>query len=107
MPTSSPKAAPGPLPEHRLVTVPELADLLHVSTGTVYNLVNRGMPSFTVGRSRRFRLPEVEAWIATQNTGAAARLVDQAVEQGHPRHITDPSVIDRAAVLVQRGGDAA
>lgn len=39
-------------------------------------------------------------------TDAAERLVDQAVEQGHPRHVTDPSVIGRTATLIQ-GGDAA
>lgn len=50
----------------RLVSAAELADHYGVTRATVYNLMGRGMPSLKVGRCRRFRLAEVDAWLVAQ-----------------------------------------
>lgn len=45
------------------MTAAELADHYGVTRVTIYNLLKRGMPSFKVGRCRRFRLAETDAWL--------------------------------------------
>lgn len=59
------------LDERGLLNTPELADYLNLSRATVYNLLSRGLPSVKIGRSRRFRLSEVDAWLDAQNGDAA------------------------------------
>lgn len=60
-----------PAVDRRLVSSDQLAEHLGLSRATVYALLNRGMPSLKVGRSRRFRLAEVDAWLdGEQNTSA-------------------------------------
>ena len=56
----------------RLVTVEEVSERLSVSRAHVYNLMKVGLPSVKVGRSRRFRMADVEAWIAAQNVEVGA-----------------------------------
>lgn len=56
----------------RLVTAAELAAHYGVSRATIYNLLSRGMPSLKVGRARRFRLADVDAWLDAQNAGQVA-----------------------------------
>jgi putative molybdopterin biosynthesis protein len=52
---------------HLAVRPGKAADLLDVSRATIYNLMDRGeLPSFTVGRSRRILLAEIEAYIGRQ-----------------------------------------
>lgn len=48
------------------LTAPELARRWKVTRATIYNLMQRGLPSVTIGRSRRFRVADVEAWLAEQ-----------------------------------------
>lgn len=55
----------------RLVSAAEVADHYGVSRAHVYNLLARGMPSVKVGRCRRFRLSDVDAWLDAQNGDAA------------------------------------
>lgn len=64
---------PPPLPERPLrapaerpyfYTARELALILRVTENTIYRLARRGeLPSFTIGRSIRFRTADVEAWL--------------------------------------------
>jgi len=89
----------------------QVAEALNVSLTTVHTLISTGeLDSFKVGRSRRVSDDALFAYVDAKTNAetphAAERLVDQAVAQGHPRHVTDPSVIDRTATMVRRGGDA-
>lgn len=54
----------------RLMSAAELADHLGISRAGIYNLMSRGMPSVKVGRLRRFRLADVEAFIDSGNAAA-------------------------------------
>ena len=51
----------------------EVAELMGVSTPTVYNLLNKadGIPSFTVGNRRLIPVDALRSWLADQvNRGA-------------------------------------
>jgi excisionase family DNA binding protein len=54
----------------RLVTANELAERWGVSRAHVYNLISRGLPSVKLGRCRRFRIGEADAFLDRQQ-GAA------------------------------------
>ena len=58
------------IPADRLRTAAELAEHLGVTRQTVYNQLKIGMPSIKVGRARRFRLADVDAWLDGQQTGS-------------------------------------
>lgn len=60
--------------EH-VLTLSELADRLHVSVQTLYDLRShgRGPRGFRVGRELRFRASEIEAWLARMEADDAAR----------------------------------
>ncbi len=48
-----------------LLTVPEVGQVLAISRSKVYELLNSGyMPSVYIGRSRRIRVSDVEAFVA-------------------------------------------
>ncbi|MDP9021254.1 MAG: helix-turn-helix domain-containing protein [Actinomycetota bacterium] len=50
-----------------LLTVSEVADLLRVSTMTVYRLIRSGeLPAVRVGRNYRVRRGELESYLAGQ-----------------------------------------
>ena len=56
----------------RLLTAQEMADVLHVSKATAYNLMQRGeIPSVRMGRLVRVRLGDLERYIR-ENTGLNA-----------------------------------
>jgi len=51
----------------RLLTVPEVADLLAVRVSWVYQAVEHGLlPSRRVGRYRRFVRSEIQEWLELQ-----------------------------------------
>lgn len=50
-----------------LLSVKELANELNVTTRTVYNWINAGMPSVKVGFHNRFDLNAVMNWFEEQN----------------------------------------
>ena len=53
------------------LTVAEVADLLRVSTMTVYRLVQAGqLPAIRVGRSYRIREDDVDKYLSAQYTQA-------------------------------------
>ncbi|MHB8670047.1 MAG: helix-turn-helix domain-containing protein [Acidimicrobiales bacterium] len=55
----------------RYLTVAELADLLRVSTMTVYRLLQAGeLASVRVGKSYRVREEDVDAYLASRYTEA-------------------------------------
>lgn len=61
----------GPLSDLRFLTVAEVADMMRVSTMTVYRLVKSGeLPAVRFGRS--YRIPEtaVEAAVQLPNTSS-------------------------------------
>lgn len=53
-----------PRPPCRLLTKPELAGYLRVSTRTLDNYVRRGMPYRPCGGAKRFELAPVQDWLA-------------------------------------------
>jgi len=57
------------------MTLSELAAFLSVSTQALYDLRSkgRGPRGFRVGRQLRFRLSEIEAWIASMEDADAKR----------------------------------
>ena len=63
-----------------IVTASWLAQYYGVTRQTIYNQMKRGMPSIKVGRSRRFRLAEVDAWIEAQQTEVGGAAAEQAAE---------------------------
>jgi len=55
----------------RFLTVHEVAELLRVSTMTVYRLIKAGdLPAVRIGKSFRLREDDVDAFIANQYTQA-------------------------------------
>lgn len=50
-----------------LLTVKQLANELSVTTRTVYNWINDGMPSVKVGYHNRFDIDAVMVWFERQN----------------------------------------
>ena len=61
----NPQARAGPLIE-QVLSLTELCEYLHVSPQTIYDLRSqgRGPRGFRVGRELRFRVSEIEAWLA-------------------------------------------
>lgn len=67
----------------RLLTAAEAARYLGYSEGTIRNKASRGeIPSVKLGHALRFRLSELDAWIAEQD--AAARKSEAAEAGGVP-----------------------
>jgi excisionase family DNA binding protein len=55
--------------EKEFYTVRELAELLDVNQQTIYRLVRRGeLPCHAIGRAKRFRKTDVEAFLARCRT---------------------------------------
>lgn len=46
-----------------LMTIPELMKFLQVKRNTIYTLRNLGLPTVKIGRSVRFRVASVLAWL--------------------------------------------
>ena len=56
---------------NRLLTAPEVADLLGVHVNWIYTEAKAGrLPSVLVGRQRRFRLADLERWLDQQSQAA-------------------------------------
>ncbi len=59
------------LSKTRFLTVQEVADLMRVSSMTVYRLIKAGeLPAVRVGRSFRVSEPDVDAYLASRYTQA-------------------------------------
>jgi excisionase family DNA binding protein len=59
------------LSKSRFLTVQEVADLMRVSSMTVYRLIKAGeLPAVRVGRSFRVSEPDVDAYLASRYTQA-------------------------------------
>jgi excisionase family DNA binding protein len=53
------------VPATRILTVKEVANYLHVSRATIYQLVNRKeLPAFKVGSDWRFNVEQIDSWCA-------------------------------------------
>ena len=59
------------LSKSRFLTVQEVADLMRVSSMTVYRLIKAGdLPAVRVGRSFRVSEPDVDAYLSSRYTQA-------------------------------------
>ncbi|MFJ3046477.1 helix-turn-helix domain-containing protein [Herbaspirillum chlorophenolicum] len=57
--------------ESEILTVKEVAEYLKVTERTIYRLATtKGIPCFKVGGTWRFRLNDLDAWIALQSGNA-------------------------------------
>ena len=55
-----------------LISVDEVADLLQISRGKVYELIrSRELPSIRLGRLRRIKTSALHAWVDAQGQGGA------------------------------------
>jgi excisionase family DNA binding protein len=65
-----------PSPE-RLLTVPELAQLTGLPVSWVYSKVAaQEIPHLRLGKYRRFRLSEVQAWLEAQHCGPRPKALE-------------------------------
>ena len=55
----------------RLITADDLAERWSCSRSYIYLLLDAGLPSLKLGRSRRFRPADVDAWLTEHVAGAA------------------------------------
>jgi excisionase family DNA binding protein len=69
-----------------VLSLSELAARLRVSVQTIYDLRSqgRGPRGFRVGRELRFRLSEVDSWLARMEQADAERHPSQAAHPAHP-----------------------
>ena len=66
---------------NELLTAGEVADLLRVSTMTVYRLIRTGeLVAVRVGRNYRVRREDLDAFLEAQTTGAGPPGTDEVVE---------------------------
>lgn len=56
----------------RLLDAQELADYYSVCRASIYNLMAQGLPSVKIGRARRFRVPDTDAWLEAQQSEQVA-----------------------------------
>jgi len=59
-------------PDTRLLSPERLADHWDCSRAHIYRLLQQGMPSLKLGRARRIRVADAEAWIAEQQVEVAS-----------------------------------
>ena len=60
----------------KLLTPPELAEMLHISVGHVYRLVaRRRVPFVKLGGAVRFRRDSIERWIAGQEVVSVGQVL--------------------------------
>ena len=52
--------------EKKLLTTNELAELMKVTTQSIYNWRKQGMPFYKIGKSVRFDLEEIREWLKTK-----------------------------------------
>lgn len=69
--TAEPSNAARVLHGQQLLNDVQLADALGICRAHVHRLTARGMPSYKLGRARRYRLDEVLAWADANDNEAA------------------------------------
>lgn len=59
--------SPSAIVSQRAVSPPEAAQILGVTPPTIYHLMAKGeLPSFKIGRLRRIRVQDIDAWMTEQ-----------------------------------------
>jgi len=56
-------------PKNKLYTVQDVLDYAQISRGTLYKLMNRGLPYMKIGRSLRFDEDSIREWFKSKETG--------------------------------------
>ena len=60
--------------QNKSLSTQEVADILHVSKSTIYDLIRRGeIRSYKIGRKVRFTQDDVDAYIACSRSENSAR----------------------------------
>ena len=66
-----------------VLTVPEVAAYLRVTTKTVYNLIKNGeLKHFRIGRALRCRRQDVETFVAMRAASTGFQLETQGMQEG-------------------------
>ena len=72
------KTIEAPSEMDRLLTLPELAHLLHVSRALIYSLIRSGdLPTVHIGHALRFRWDDVQAYIRQRAEVRSARALNR------------------------------
>jgi len=63
-------------------TVGQLAELLQLTQMTIYRMIHRGeLPCYVIGRNKRFRSSDLEAFLASRRLPAAGEKKGRQVRQ--------------------------
>lgn len=84
--------------QNKSLSAQEVADILHVSKATIYNLIRKGdIHAFKIGRKVRFTQDDVDAYIARSRHEHATRPVQKV--DTHSTLLTPPEVGDPELIL--------
>lgn len=83
--------------QNKSLSTQEVADILHVSKSTIYDLIKRGeINSYKIGRKVRFTQEDVDAYIARsrhENSTKPIKTVETASSLLNPKHELAPDII--------------
>lgn len=83
--------------QNKSLSTQEVADILHVSKSTIYDLIKRGeINSYKIGRKVRFTQEDVDAYIARsrhENSTKPIKTVEVASALLNPKHELAPDII--------------
>ena len=92
------------MPQNKSLSTQEVADILHVSKSTIYDLIRRGeIHSYKIGRKVRFTQDDVDAYIARsrhEHSTRAVKNVDASSELFSLKDDTDSLIISGQDVVL-------
>lgn len=93
------------MPQNKALSTAEVADILHVSKSTIYDLIRRGeINSYKIGRKVRFTQDDVDAYIARSRHEQSTQPVRQVTVQssllcGEPSNVPNFIISGQDVVL--------
>ena len=91
------KKGDGGMPQNKSLSTQEVADILHVSKSTIYDLIRRGeINSYKIGRKVRFMQEDVDAYISRsrhENSTKPVRTVETGSSLLNPGSSEQPEII--------------
>ena len=85
------------MPQNKALSTQEVADILHVSKSTIYDLIKRGeINSYKIGRKVRFTQEDVDAYIARsrhENSTRPVKAVEVSSTLLDPKNDAAPDII--------------
>lgn len=66
------------MPDEQLMSIKDVADFLKLNQTTIYAWAQKGtLPGYKLGRTWRFRLSDIEAWLQERRNAEVANPVAQ------------------------------